>query len=444
MAAPTNRRVAGVSVALLALIAIASFGIPDPVFRRVAILGGSAFILWLSEVVPAWVPTLLLMALVPVLLGSAGPEYRLSEVLKWAADPVLALFFGGFALSAAAGRHGIDAYVTSTALAFSGQRRLRLLGLVMAATAILSMWMSNIPAAAMMFAALRPHLNRGEDAHPFRRALLLGVAMGANLGGIATPIGAGPNGIAIASLEPWMRITFLQWMSFAVPLTAGLIALAFALIAWTHRVQGPIQPIEVKKPVLHGRSLGLLVVFALAVVAWLTEPVHGVAAPVVALLVAAALFGGGWLGREDLGRIDWSTLLLIAGGLILGKLIEQSGLVHALSRGVAWHGMPEPARIAGLVFVAAVMGALVSNTAAAAMLIPLAIGLDLPKSAAILIAIGTAFGIPFAFSSPPNAMAYGEGGLSTRDVMRIGLPLMVIASLLVGLTGSWFLGLVLK
>lgn len=444
MASTTVRRIQGVSVALLLLIAGAWLGVPDPVHRHVIVLGGGAFLLWLSEIVPPWVPTLLLVALVPLSLGGAGPEYRLAAVMQWAADPVLALFFGGFALSAAAGRHGIDAYVTNQALALSHHRRLRLLGLVMAATALLSMWMSNIAAAAMMLAALRIHLHRGERTEPFRRALLIGVAMAANLGGIATPIGTGPNGIAIASLEPWMRITFLQWMVFAMPLTVAVLVLAFLLIASAHRVKGSFQPVALERPALNRRSFGLVVVFVLAVGAWLTEPWHGVSAPIVALLTAAVLFAGGWLGREDLGRVDWSTLLLIAGGLVLGRLAEQSGLIHDLAGRVDWHHLPLPIRITGLVFVCALMGALVSNTATAAMMIPLALGLDLPRTVAILIAIGTSFGVPFSFSSPPNAMAYGEGGVSARDLLRVGLPLMVIGSLLVGLTGPWFLGLVLK
>ena len=338
----------------------------------------------------------------------------------------------------------MDTYITNSALALSHQRRLRLLGLVMAATAVMSMWMSNIAAAAMMLAALRPHLHRGERSDPFRRALLLGVAMAANLGGIATPIGAGPNGIAIASLEPWMQITFLQWMSFAVPLTLTLLAFVFLLIAWLHRVHGSFRPVEVHRPALKGRALGLVIVFALAVGAWLTEPLHGVSAPIVALLTAAVLFGGGWLEREDLGRIDWATLLLIAGGLILGRLAEQSGLLHALAGRANFGHLPMPVRMTGLVLVCAILGTVVSNTATAAMLIPLALGVDLPKEVAILIAIGTSFGVLFSFSSPANAMAYGEGGVTTGDLLRVGLPILLIGSLLAGLTGPWLLEVVLK
>lgn len=134
--------------------------------------------------------------------------------MRWAADPVLALFFGGFALGAAASRHGIDVHIAEPALVLSRHRRRRLLALVIAATAALSMWISNIAAAALMLAALRPHLHHGERTQPFRGAMLLGVAMGANLGGMATPIRTGPNGIAIAHLELWTGSrSFNGWAS---------------------------------------------------------------------------------------------------------------------------------------------------------------------------------------------------------------------------------------
>jgi sodium-dependent dicarboxylate transporter 2/3/5 len=160
---------------------------------------------------------------------------------------------------------------------------------------------------------------------------------------------------------------------------------------------------------------------------------------VIALAAAASLFLFRLLRKEDIARLDWSTLLLIAGGLVVARLAQQSGLVEALAGRLDWHGLPMVARATGLVLAAACMAAVMSNTASAAMLIPLALGLGLPGSTAILIAIGTAFGVPFTISTPPNAMAYGEGGLSARDLLRVGLPLMLIGSLLVGLTGPAFL-----
>jgi sodium-dependent dicarboxylate transporter 2/3/5 len=430
-----RRRALAAAIALVAVTSVSLLTIDDPILARVAALGGGALVLWLSEVVPPYVPTLALVGAIPLVLGTADPRYRLGLVLTWAADPVLALFFGGFALGLAASRHRIDESIAGGALALSRHRRRRLLVLVMAATALLSMWMSNIAAAAMMLAALRPHLHQGERTESFRRALLLGVAMAANFGGMSTPIGTGPNGIAIAQVAPWRRITFIEWMAFALPLMIAMLALAYLLIVRAHRVGGTYRPVDVKVEALSGRARGVVVVFALAVAAWLAEPLHGVPAPVVALAAATVLFGGGWLGRDDLGRIDWSTLVLIAGGLVLGRLVETSGLAHRLAGTVSWYHLPPTVVATVFVSSAALMSAVMSNTASAAILIPLALGLDLPGSMAVLIAIGTAFGVAFAISTPPNAMAYGEGGLSTGDLLRIGLPLMLVGCLVVGLTG---------
>ena len=425
-----------IAAACLILVVVASLtAIRDPILCRVAILGGSALVLWLSEAVAAYVTTLALVAAIPIVLGGVDPAYRIDSVLGWAADPVLALFFGGFALGAAASRHGLDAQIAERAIAFSGHRRRRLLALLMGATALVSMWISNVAAVALILAALRPHLQPEGRSRSFRIAILLGVAMAANLGGMATPIGTGPNGIAIAYLEEWTRITFLQWMAIALPLVIVMLVLVFVLLVRFQRVEGAYPPIDVRPEPLQPRARGLLLVFALAVAAWLSEPLHGVSAPVVALSVTAVLFGGGWLQREDLGRIDWATLLLIAGGIVLGRMAEHSGVLDVVARNAGDHGLPLSLRVTGFVLLAAIMGAVMSNTASTAVLIPLAMGLALPRSIAVLIALGSSFGVPFIISTPPNSMVYGEGGLSGRDLLRVGLPLMIVGALFVGLAG---------
>ncbi|MBA3239914.1 MAG: anion permease [Acidobacteria bacterium] len=72
---------------------------------------------------------------------------------------------------------------------------------------------------------------------------------------------------------------------------------------------------------------------------WLSEPLHGVSAAIISLAVTAILFGSGLLDRHDISRIDWSTLLLIAGGITLGNLLEQSGVVKAAAASVPWEGV---------------------------------------------------------------------------------------------------------
>jgi sodium-dependent dicarboxylate transporter 2/3/5 len=456
---PNERRTRIVVTALLlavALVAPALF-LDDAQHVRAATIAAVVLAVWLGEALPPFVPTLLLVALVPLLMSqgaastAATGAMDLRAVLSWCADPVLALFFGGFALGAAASKHALDAFVARAVVRLSRGRALALLALACAGTAALSMWMSNIAAAAMMLAALRPLLatptvdaaraGSQRDAS-FSRALLLAVAFGANYGGMATPIGSGPNAIAVARAP---GLTFVDWMLIAAPLTIALLLGALALIVVVvlrGRVDGRVD-LALPEAAFTQRSGAVVLVFAACVSAWLLEPIHGVPAPVVAVAAAAVLFAARLLDEKDLARLDWSTLVLVAGGLALGRLLESSGLVDAAARAVPWDALPQLARLVVIVGAAALFSALASNTATATMLIPLAHAVDPSPSVAILVAIGCSLGAPFVFSTPPNAMAVGAGA-RTRDLLLVGLPLMIGGAVFVALTGPSFVALLLR
>lgn len=416
--------------------------VKDPVIARALAIAGTCLVLWLTEVVPPYVPTLLLWAMTPLLLSGYGEQFHLARVLGWSANPVLALFLGGFALSVAASRHGIDKLIARFAVRLSGGHRLGLLALVIAATATLSMWMSNIAAAAMMLAALHPLFLGTARKDSFRRATLMGIAIGANFGGIATPIGTGPNAIAIAAVAHSAHITFLDWMVFALPLALGLMIAGGLLLIARYRLSGKTElpKIPVTAPDRRGRLV--MVVFFVTVAAWLTEPIHGTSSAIVALIATAVLFGSRLLHREDIARIDWSTLGLIAGGIGLGTLLEQAGLPKFAGVALPWQEIPHLTRLFMLCFAAALLSALMSNTAAVTILIPLAAGIDPAPSTAILIAVAASLGVPFVISTPPNAMIYGEGGITFSDLAVPGLILMILGCVLVSTTGPSVLNLV--
>jgi sodium-dependent dicarboxylate transporter 2/3/5 len=434
-----KRWIVALVVIVISVFASLEF-IQEPRLARAALVAAVCLTLWLSEVVPPYVPTVVFWALTPLLLQPFGEEFRFASVLSWSADPVLALFLGGFTLSVAASRYGIDARVAHLAIKFSHGRRLVLLALIVASTAALSMWMSNIAAAAMMIAALRPLFSELAQDAPFRRALLMGVAIGANFGGIATPVGTGPNAIAIAAVSKHQAITFLSWMAFAVPLTLLMLIAGIILLVLRFRVRGTAKLPRLHPPKFGWGSRGVLIILVVTVAAWLTEPWHGVPPGIVALFSVVALFGSGLLDRQDLNSIDWSTLALIAGGIGLGRLLEQSGFVKAASAMIPWAQVSPLLRLLVLCFLSATLAALMSNTATAAMLIPLAASIDPSPSTAILIAIAASMGIPFVISTPPNAMVYGEG-VRSSDLLVPGLILMILGCLLVGLTGPFVLRL---
>jgi sodium-dependent dicarboxylate transporter 2/3/5 len=437
-----------IALSTIIVLILTCYGwIDDPKLARSAMIAGICLVLWLSEAIPLYATTLLLWVGIASLLGPLDSKsYSISNVLSSAANPVMALFFGGFALSAAGTRHGIDAFVAGWLVRTSGGSRLKLLFLVMLGTAVLSMWMSNIAAGAMMIATLRPlfggatrdELNQLDaDAVSFRTAMLLGIAFAADFGGMATPVGTGPNLIAIGAISHQFQITFLQWMSFAVPLAIVMVLLSFFLISRLHRVSGNLVNLTT---IGAGRRLSrqgwaVVAIFSATVVAWLLEPLHGIPAGVTALGAAGALFALRLLDRRDLMLLEWDTLLLIAGGLTLGELFSTSGLAHGMAAAVDWHDMPLPVLLIALVLVCAFISAVASNTAAAAMLIQIALSILPMPSVAVLVALGASMGVPFVISTPPNSMAYGQGGLRSRDFLVPGMILMIIGSALLALTG---------
>ena len=446
-----NRAVRIAIVAVL-LIVIPQLFIESAIYSRLVSIAAVCLLLWISEIVPPFVPTLLLWTLVPLLLGSIDGRFSLSHVLSWAVDPVMALFFGGFVLGVATERNGLGQRLTQFALESSGNSFKKFLLFVILITAFLSMWMSNIAAAALVLACLHSVLARFEDDHVLRRVLLVGVAFGADFGGMATPIGTGPNAIAIASISATQPVSFLSWMAFAFPLTIGMLIVSCVFLLWRARererdwkkrgaqLRTVLSKDEESDAVPH--RISFLIISAGTILLWLTEPLHGIPAAVIALGSAALIFLAGVLTKKDLTRIDWSTLLLIAGGITLGRLLEQSALIKTASANVPFADFHPMFGLFLLCLTSAMLAALMSNTATTVLLIPLAMTLIPAPSTAILIAVSASFGIPFVISTPPNAMVFGQGGVKFGDLFWPGIVLMVAGCFLVSLTGQAVLNFV--
>lgn len=434
------------AVAAVLLIVVPQLFIESATYARIISIASVCLLLWISEIVPPFVPTLLLWTLVPLFLAPIDEKFALPTVLSWAVDPVMALFFGGFVLGVATESSGLDKRLTQFALRSSGKSFGKFLLFVILVTAFLSMWMSNIAAAALVLACLHPILGKFENDHILRRALLIGVALGADFGGIATPIGTGPNAIAIASISATQPVSFLSWMAFAFPLTIGMLIASYLMLFWRVRrdkrewtnKNGELNVSVFESEILPDNRPGqiaFLLVLTGTIILWLTEPLHKIPAAVIALGSAGVLFLSGILAKKDLLRIDWSTLLLIAGGITLGRLLEQSALVKTIAASVPFADFNPTLSLFILCLASAILSALMSNTATVVLLIPLASALIPSSSTAILIAVSASFGIPFVISTPPNAMVFGKGGVKFADLFWPGIVLMLAGCLLVSLTG---------
>jgi sodium-dependent dicarboxylate transporter 2/3/5 len=441
-------------IALTAAAAIATYyllpqSLSEPA-RRTAAIFVVAALFWATEVLPLYATSLCVIAFEVLFLahdgglaghlpsishwptGAGGQPIELPFALFFASfsSPIVILFMGGFLLSAAVKKHGVDRTIAARLLGPLSARPLRLLIAVMAISAFFSMWMSNTATTAMMLALIAPLIRDLPDDDRYVRALVLAVPFGANIGGVGTPIGTAPNAIAIAALHSQgVHITFVDWMLLGVPLAVILLAVAAAMLWLFYR---PRQPVELghldgNQGLERPGKLTALILLA-AMVLWLTGPWHGLHSAVVALLAAAALTAFRLLDRRDVDSIDWNILLLMWGGLSLGQAMESSGLVDAIvSLPFAQLG---PALLALVtVAVAATLSTFMSNTAAANLIIPMAMAVapQLATELAILVAFACSMAMAMPVSTPPNAIAFATGRIPVRALLRAGGLITLIA-----------------
>ncbi len=407
-----------------------------------------AALLWATEALPLFATSLLVIGLQIVLLANPGgwhflgtaasPDTNWRTIFGAAADPVLMLFFGGFLLARAAVNEGVDRAMSSLLLRpFGGKPRWIMLGLMLV-TALFSMWMSNTATTAMMMTLVVPMLAQMPPGEPFRKALVLAVPVAANIGGIGTPIASPPNAVAVGFLQKaGLHVGFVDWMLVAVPLLVILLLFAWWLLWHFHTPAASGLRLAQPSQRLGGRGWFVVGVFVVTVALWLTERWHGLPAAIVALLPAVAFTASGIITRQDIDSLDWHILILIAGGISLGAGMQMTGLDAQIATwlpaaGGLW-------LLAVLVLATIAVATLMSNTAAANLLLPIGISAATasgaaaspsPVQAALCIAMAASFSMALPISTPPNAIAYAQGEFTTRDIARIGIIIGLVGAVL--------------
>lgn len=426
---------------------------------------------WITECIPLAVTALLPIALFPA-LGIASTR----EAAASFANEVVFLYLGGFLLAAALEHWHAHHRIALSVIGAVGTSSRRLVLGVMLATAFVSMWISNTATAAMMYPialAIGALFGDGEAARSQRVALLLGVAFAASIGGMATLIGTPPNLILAGAAKELIgvELDFLTFLKFGLPVAAVLLPVCWALLVFVfhrERIELGADGLEVlhRRRAALGRLMGgeraTLVVFALVALAWFfREPkaIGSLHVPGLTMLMPSltdagvAIIGGIALflvpGRQRDGgarplltwrearEIPWDVLLLFGGGLSLAAAMESSGLAERIGVWMSGlQGMPLPVVLVGVAVATVIVSELASNAATASMGMPIAVSLaqalDQPPLLVMLV-IGLAASVGYALpmATPPNAIVFGSGELSVRDMARAGLALDVIGILVV-------------
>lgn len=445
--------------ACLALLAVGPpAGIEVAAWHVVALTALMA-IWWISEAIPIAATSLLPVALLP-LLGVVP----VAEATAPYANPLVFLFLGGFVIAQAIQHWNLHRRIALVILSLVGRRLDYLVAGFMAATAALSMWVSNTATAALMLPIGLSVLSMLEerceaaDARNMAPALLLGIAFAANIGGMATLIGTPPNALLAGYMADayGAPIGFGQWMGLALPVALVLLTLAWwTLTRWVFPVS--CRDIAEIHRVLRDRYVDLgpmswaeravASVFLLVAVAWVARPVIDAWLPAlmitdagIAILGALLLFviPAGPRRHESLmswdvaRQVPWGVLVLVGGGLSLGSAIDSSGLAAhltgALTGLAAW---PVWALVGLVATTAMLMSHVTSNTATAATLLPLTTALagtlavdPLLLGVPVALAASCAFMLPVA--TPPNAIVFSSERLRVADMVRVGARLSVV------------------
>jgi len=409
--------------------------------------------LWLTEAMPAFAVSLLAIGLEIALLGhstSDDPDWE-KYIATWG-SPLIWLFFGGFVLAAAAEKTGLDVWMATRILRRLGTRPPVVLLGVMAATAALSMFISNTATATLMLAALSPLLVGNGENKAFATTLLLGIAMAANIGGMGTIIGTPPNAIVAGALKDTDAISFPLWMLYGVPPALVLLGIAWGYLCvfqLGREGRTPVAALDPARQQPHSNvpplQCGIVIVtFVVTILLWVFSPLHGLPTTVVSFVPICFLTATRILDAEDIRGISWDVLLLIAGGLSLGVAIQDTGLATWLVAKLPLAGLPATTVTLAFCYLMVLLSNLMSNTAAANLLAPLMLavlaGADAKLTVAAALSASAAMCLPI--STPPNAIVYGTQKLKAADLLKAGLVLGAVTPLVatawVAVVRHWF------
>ncbi|MEW6544579.1 MAG: DASS family sodium-coupled anion symporter [Nitrospirota bacterium] len=459
------------------LVYLAPLPALSPAAHTLAAILTWVVLFWIAEPIPLPVTALLGTALCVLAgLGSA------KSIFASYAHPIIFLFIGSFFLAEAMAAHGVDRRFATWMLGLSWvqarpSRVLLAMGLV---TAVISMWISNTAATALMLPValgVCATLRGTEVDHlgECRIALMLMLSYAATAGGVATIIGTPPNliGAGLLAQQTGAAVPFLTWMVFGLPLAILMLAVCWSLLLKLHPPETPVLPDFAHQLHEQRRALGpwtrgqvnACLVFGLALLLWIgpgllaawlgsENPLvawfdRRLPNELVALLAACLLFilptdfkqGRFTLSWRQASDINWGTILLFGGGLAFGDLMVKTELSNTVGRGfVEYFGVSTLWSLTAVSIAASVLvSELASNTASASMLVPLAIAIAQsagvsPVPPALGACLGASLGFALPVSTPPNALVYGTGLVPMRSMVQAGILFDLLGAVLIWVT----------
>ncbi len=404
---------------------------------------------WVFEPIP--IPA---TSLIPFALFQITGVLDKNQVAQAYGSPLILLMLGGFMLSKAMERSGAHRRIALYMIRLFGGHSSRQLVLgFMAASALLSMWISNTATTLMLLPVALAILDSAEDK-ALAVPLMLGVAYAASIGGIGTPVGTPPNVVFMQVYEETVgkEVSFLQWMGWGVPVVVAMVPLAGLWITRSLSYRGGFQLPEVGQ--WRSEEKRVLLIFALTALAWVTrqEPFGGWSEwfnlpaandASVALVAAILLFvlpnghNERLMDWNTAATIPWGILLLFGGGICLAKAFVSSGLSTVMGDWMLvlahW---PVFWMMLVLCLCVTFMTETTSNMASTVLLLPvlaaaaMAVGID-PRLLMVPAAISASCAFMLPVATAPNSIVFGSGHITARQMAREGFALNLMGALVI-------------
>jgi len=412
----------------------------DPPVNFVFFISILAIGLWITEAMPPFAVGIFIIA--ALLMGfstdwffekTMSPDLYIST---WTSN-VVWLLLGGFFLAKGMSMVELDRQLFRFTVRSFGQKPEHLLLGLMMTTAIASMIMSNTATTAMMVSSIIPLIQLIGKKSAYAKALLTAIPAAASVGGIGTIIGSTPNAIAVGALqEKGINITFIDWMIVGFPSGLLLVWLFWKFLCKKHDFSGVVLDLsQLPKGVGEVdpfKKYAVIFTLSLTVLMWLTEPLHGIPVAATSAIPIVLLTMTQVIHSEQVRSLPWDTLMLVAGGLALGIALVEVGLAEIVMAKI--NNLPLPMLFIAIFFclVAVLLSNVMSNTAAASILVPLSLALPgiYGLAGPVMVAISCSCSLLLPVSTPANAIAYATGLVEQKDFRTGGLFFIFLGPLI--------------
>jgi sodium-dependent dicarboxylate transporter 2/3/5 len=430
-------------IAFIVVMLIPMNGLSYPGHAAIALLV-FAVIMWATEAVHLAVTSLIILFIQPII----GVESFDNAVIGFA-NPIIFLMIGGFIIAEAIRKSGLATRLTYAMLNKFGTSPDRSIFVAVFSTGLLSAWIENVVAFAMLLPIIKEIIplmgvdDPEKGKSNFAKAMVLGASYGSLAGGFGTEIGTAPNLMAAA----YTNIPFVNWMIFGFPLAIIMLIIIWKLLGRLFKPEvegivggtetisnkmeslGPMTMVEKKSLVILLFTIGL----------WITTGVTGLNSYSIALIGAVLFFifkVVDW--RDAQNGVDWGLIVFFGGALSLGAALLQTGAASWLITDIVALLGSNPSTIlitVVLMIIAVCITQVMSNIALSAILIPLSVTLAAAQGQpvgtyAVPVAIACSLSFMLPMADPTVAMAYGTGYVKIKEILKAGVPLVVIGIIL--------------